>query len=175
VSPPSEYRVDPDVDLRIPADRRELGAHPAAVLGTIAAGGVLGALARAGLQAAFPHGPRDFPWATFGVNVSGCLLIGVLMALLGRARTARPLVRPFLGVGVLGGFTTFSAYVVDVQQAVTAGAAGTALAYLAATMVGGLVAVGVGDAVAGGLFDRATRRGYAPTGADPGDDARGPR
>lgn len=162
MSPPPEFRVDPDVDLHVPADRRELGARPATVLGAIAAGGVLGALARAGLQAAFPHQPVTFPWSTFGVNVTGCLLIGVLMALLGGARTARPLVRPFLGVGVLGGFTTFSAYVVDVQRAVAAGAAGTALAYLAATTVGALVAVWVGDATAGALLDR--RAGDADAG-----------
>ncbi|MBM0229681.1 CrcB family protein, partial [Micromonospora sp. ATA51] len=130
---PPEFRVDPDVDLHVPADRAELTAHPATVLGAIAAGGVLGALARAGIQAAFPHPPTGFPWATFGINVTGCLLIGALMAVL-RARPAHPLVRPFLGVGVLGGFTTFSAYAVDAQRAVAAGAAGTALAYLAATL-----------------------------------------
>ncbi|MGC5019191.1 FluC/FEX family fluoride channel [Micromonospora sp. DT47] len=151
---PAPRRVDPDVDLRVPADRAELGAHPAAVLGAIAAGGVLGALARAGVQAALPHAPTGFPWATFGINVTGCLLLGTLMATIAR-RPAGPLVRPFLGVGVLGGFTTFSAYVVDVRLAVAAGAAGTALAYLAATLVVGLAAVAVGDAVAGRLLGRA--------------------
>ncbi|MEV4482578.1 FluC/FEX family fluoride channel [Micromonospora coxensis] len=141
-------RVDPDVDLRVPADRAELGAHPAAVLGAIAVGGVLGALARAGLQAALPHSPTGFPWATFAVNVTGCLLIGALMAVLDRRRVP-PLTRPFLGVGVLGGFTTFSAYVVDVHAALAAGAPVTALAYLAATLVAGLLAVVAGDALAG--------------------------
>ncbi|MFI7219714.1 CrcB family protein [Micromonospora maritima] len=151
VSRPPESRVDPDVDLRVPADRSELTAHPAAVLGVIAAGGVLGALARAGVQAAVPHPPTGFPWATFGVNVTGCLLSGVLMAVL-TARPAGPLVRPFLGVGVLGGFTTFSAYAVDAQRLVTAGAAGTALAYLALTVLGALVAVAVGDTVTARLL-----------------------
>ncbi|MFE9655152.1 CrcB family protein [Micromonospora sp. NPDC006431] len=151
---PPERRVDPDVDLHVPADRGELTAHPATVLGAIAAGGVLGALARGGLQAAFPHPPTGFPWATFGVNVTGCLLIGVLMAVL-TARPAGPLVRPFLGVGVLGGYTTFSTYVVDVQRAVAAGAPGTALAYLAATLVGALLAVWLGDALAGRVLARA--------------------
>jgi CrcB protein len=151
-----DFRVDPDVDLRVPADRGELAAHPAALLGAIAAGGALGALARAGIQAAVPHRPTGFPWATFGVNLTGCLLIGVLMAVITTRRTG-PLVRPFLGVGVLGGFTTFSAYAVDVQRAVTAGAAGTALAYLAATVVGALLAVAAGDAL--------TRRLLARTGA----------
>ncbi|MEU8261870.1 CrcB family protein [Micromonospora sp. NPDC048999] len=151
---PPEFPVDPDVDLRVPADRGELNAHPAAVLGAIAAGGVLGALARAGLQAAFPHPPTGFPWATFGINVVGSLLIGALMAVL-TVRPAGPLVRPFLGVGVLGGFTTFSTYVVDTQRAAAAGAPGTALAYLAATLVGALLAVWAGDAVAGRLLSRA--------------------
>jgi CrcB protein len=123
MSRPPEFRVNPDVDLHVPADRAELPAHPAAVLGAIAAGGVLGALSRAGIQAAFPHPPTGFPWATFGINLAGCLLIGVLMAVIG-ARPTGPLVRPFLGVGVLGGFTTFSTYVVDIQRAVAAGAAG---------------------------------------------------
>ncbi|MCW3844257.1 CrcB family protein [Micromonospora yasonensis] len=151
---PDEFRVDPDVDLHVPADRGELAAHPAAVLGAIAAGGVLGALARAGAQAAFPHPPTGFPWATFGINVSGCLLIGALMAVL-TARPAGPLVRPFLGVGVLGGYTTFSTYVVEAHRAVLAGAPGTALAYLAATVLGALLAVWTGDAVAGRLLARA--------------------
>ncbi|SCG45379.1 FluC/FEX family fluoride channel [Micromonospora halophytica] len=140
-------RIDPDVDLRVPADRGELDAHPVTVLGAIAAGGVLGALARAGVQAALPHSPTGFPWATFAVNVTGCLLIGALMAVLGRRRVA-PLTRPFLGVGVLGGFTTFSAYVVDVHAALVAGAPVTALAYLATTLVAGLLAVVAGDALA---------------------------
>ncbi|MFI6269622.1 fluoride efflux transporter FluC [Micromonospora zamorensis] len=155
---PSEPRSDPDVDLRVPADRRELTARPATILAAIAAGGVLGALARAGLQHAAPHPPTGFPWATFAINTSGCLLIGVLMAVLGHLGGGHPLARPFLGVGVLGGFTTFSAYAVDIQQALVAGAPGTALAYLAATLLGALVAVGLGDAVTASLLRRRAAR-----------------
>ncbi|MBQ1020580.1 CrcB family protein [Micromonospora sp. D93] len=154
---PFEPRTDPDVDLRVPADRRELTTRPATILATIAAGGMLGALARAGLQHVAPHPPTGFPWATFSINTSGCLLIGVLMAVLGHLDGGHPLARPFLGVGVLGGFTTFSAYAVDVQQAIVAGAPGTALAYLAATVLGALVAVGLGDALTAGLLRRASR------------------
>ncbi|MEU8156252.1 CrcB family protein [Micromonospora sp. NPDC048986] len=154
---PYEPRTDPDVDLRVPADRRELTARPTTILAAIAAGGVLGALARAGLQHAVPHPPTGFGWATFIVNTSGCLLIGVLMAVLGHLDGGPPLARPFLGVGVLGGFTTFSTYAVDVQQAIVVGAPGTALAYLAATVLGALVAVAVGDAVTAGLLGRVTR------------------
>ncbi|MGK5740941.1 fluoride efflux transporter FluC [Micromonospora sp. URMC 103] len=150
-------RVDPDVDLGTLRDRRELHTRPAAVLAVVAAGGVLGALARAGLQAAFPHGPAAFAWATFGVNVTGCLLIGALMAVLRAHDGGPPLARPFLGVGVLGGYTTFSTYAVDIFAALDAGAPGTALAYLAATVVGALLAVWAGDALAGRLLRRAAR------------------
>ncbi|SCL35217.1 CrcB protein [Micromonospora nigra] len=153
-----EPRVDPDVDLRVPADRNEWPARPVAVLGAVAAGGALGALARAGLGQAFPYPPAGFGWSTLGVNVTGCLLIGVLMAVLDRAGGGRPLTRPFLGVGVLGGFTTFSTSVVDVHRALAAGAVATAAGYLTATVVGALVAVWLGDT--------ATRRLLGPAAGD---------
>ncbi|MEV0326125.1 CrcB family protein [Micromonospora echinospora] len=133
----------------------------AAMLAVVAAGGVVGALARAGTLAAFPYRPTAFPWSTFAVNVVGCLLIGVLMVLLTRVWTDRPLLRPFLGVGVLGGFTTFSTYVLDVQQALRAGAPGTALAYLGATVLAALGAVWLGDAATGWLLDRSRAGGSA--------------
>jgi CrcB protein len=144
----SEHRlpVDPDLETGVGADtarrrrRGPLGA-PWSVLAAVSAGGVLGALARYGLGVAFPAAPGRFPWATFGVNVSGCLLIGVLMVLVTEVWTGRRHLRPFLGVGVLGGYTTFSTYVVDVQRLVAAGAAPTGLAYLAGTLVAALAAV----------------------------------
>ena len=86
---------------------------PWAVLGAIAAGGALGALGRYGLAVAWPHRPGRFPWATFVTNVSGCLLIGVLMVLVVEVWSAHRLLRPFLGVGVLGGYTTFSTFALD--------------------------------------------------------------
>lgn len=136
-----ERPIDPDVDLHIAAQRAELHWP---VLAVISAGGVLGALARFGLQAAFPVPVGGFAWVTFWINVMGCLLIGVLMVLITEVVSAHRLVRPFLGVGVLGGFTTFSAYVVDVQRAVVQGAPLVGLAYLAGTLVAALVAVVLG-------------------------------
>jgi CrcB protein len=110
----------------------------------VAAGGVLGALARYGLGVVLPRQPTSFPWATFGVNVSGCALIGVLVVLVTEAFPAHPLLRPFLGTGVLGGYTTFSTYVVDTERLVRAGAPVTALAYLGGTLAGALVAAYLG-------------------------------
>ncbi|WP_329091038.1 fluoride efflux transporter CrcB [Actinomadura citrea] len=136
--------VDSDVDLHVPRQRSELSEGPWGVLAAIAAGGALGALARYGLGSAFPYRAGEFPWAVFWVNVSGCLLIGVLMVLVTETWRAHRLVRPFLGVGVLGGFTTFSTYVVDVQELVDHGAPLVAPAYLAGTLAAALTAVYAG-------------------------------
>lgn len=114
------------------------------VLAVISAGGVAGALARYGFTEAFPHSAQGFAWATFGINVSGCLLIGVLMVLVSDVWPTRRLLRPFVGTGVLGGYTTFSTYIIDIQQLLAAGAARTALAYLAATLLTALAAVYAG-------------------------------
>jgi CrcB protein len=136
--------IDSDVDLHVERQRTELLRTHGAVLVAISVGGAVGSLARYGLGVAFPPGPTGFPWATFGINSVGSLLIGVLMVLVVEVWEAHPLIRPFLGVGVLGGFTTFSTYVVDVQRLVNAGAAGTALAYLAGTLLAAIAGVYVG-------------------------------
>ncbi|MGH3239778.1 MAG: fluoride efflux transporter FluC, partial [Spirillospora sp.] len=140
----AERPVDPDVDLRVPRRRRELRRAPWETLAAVSAGGVLGALARYGLSDAFPYEPGDFPWVVFWVNVSGCLLIGVLMVLITETWQVHRLVRPFLGVGILGGYTTFSTYAVDIQRAVEGGAPHVGLAYLALTLVAALAAVAAG-------------------------------
>jgi fluoride exporter len=139
--------VDADVDLHVRAQRWELRRGRWAVLAVVAAGGGLGALARYALTLLWPHRPGTFPWATFVTNVSGCLLIGVLMVLITEVWAAHRLLRPFLGTGILGGYTTFSTYTVDVQQLVAAGAARTGLTYLAVTVTAALAAVYTGTAV----------------------------
>ncbi|MEP7022238.1 MAG: CrcB family protein [Actinomycetota bacterium] len=115
-------------------------------LAVIAAGGAAGALARYGLSAAFPHPAGAFDWATLGINVSGCALIGALMVAITEVWQAHQLVRPFLVVGMLGGFTTFSTYIVDIERSLDAGAAASALAYLALTLMAALIAVCAGIA-----------------------------
>ncbi|MGH3391717.1 MAG: fluoride efflux transporter FluC [Actinomadura sp.] len=118
------------------------------VLAAVSAGGVIGALARYGLSVAFPHAAGGFPWVIFAINVVGCLLIGSLMVVIAETGRAHRLVRPFLGVGVLGGFTTFSTYIVDAQRAISAGAPATGLVYLAAAPVAALAAVYAGSHLA---------------------------
>jgi fluoride exporter len=135
--------VDANLEPAAPT-KGKLAANRVLVLLVISAGGALGALGRYTVSAAWPHPPGGFPWSTWAVNISGCWLIGVVMVLATDVLTGRRLLRPFLSVGVLGGYTTFSTYIADIDEAATAGAAGIALAYLAATLVGAMLAVWAG-------------------------------
>nr|WP_114451569.1 CrcB family protein [Halopolyspora algeriensis] len=114
------------------------------VLSVVAAGGALGAVSRYGLSLLWPHPPGSFPGATLLINVVGCLLMGALMCLLTEFVTTHRLVRPFLGVGVLGGFTTLSAHVLDTMHLAAAGRLGLAVTYVSATVFGALLAVLLG-------------------------------
>lgn len=118
--------------------------HTLQTLIAIALGGVAGAEARYGIGAALPHTTSQFPWATLIVNASGCLLIGALMVLLLELTSPHRLARPFLGVGVLGGYTTFSTFSVEAERLMQAHRAGIALGYSVATPVTCLAAVWLG-------------------------------
>lgn len=135
--------VDPDVDLHVSIQRREWSAHRW-VLPVIALGGMLGSSARYAVELTWPPSPDSMPWATFATNVTGCLLIGVLMVQLVEVAGAHPLVRPFIGVGVLGGYTTFSTYSVQTSVLITEGRPFLALVYLFGTLAVALAAVAVG-------------------------------
>jgi CrcB protein len=111
------------------------------VVAVVALGGGAGAAARYAVSLWGPASAGGFPWATFWTNVVGCAVIGVFMVVVTEAVAAHRLVRPFFGTGVLGGFTTFSTYAVDVQELVDGGHPRTALACLAATPLAALLAV----------------------------------
>ncbi|KAA2264309.1 CrcB family protein [Solihabitans fulvus] len=115
-----------------------------AILGAIAVGGGLGGLARYGVAQLLPTLPGRFPVGTFVINAVGCALIGVLMVLITEVWSGHYLLRPFLGVGVLGGFTTFSTYAVEVRGLLRPGSALLAFGYLASAMACALLAVLLG-------------------------------
>lgn len=112
-----------------------------ALVAVVAAGGAIGALARYGLTRAIPVQSGQLPWATAITNVTGCFLIGILMVVVTEVWSAHRLLRPFLGVGVLGGFTTFSTYAVEVRGLVADGHVPLAFAYLVGSVVAALAAV----------------------------------
>ncbi|GAA4374695.1 CrcB family protein [Nocardioides caricicola] len=113
----------------------------------VAVGGALGALARWGVGEAFPTGAEAFPWATFAVNVVGSFALALLpaFALVRRSRT----VAVALGPGVLGGFTTLSAYSEQARALLDADRVGVAALYLVGTLAACLLAVSVGSRLAG--------------------------
>ncbi len=139
--PGEDGPIDPDVDLHVPAQVAETRPREWDLLAAVAIGGVIGAEARYGLGELIPHSSAQFPWATLAINASGCFLIGVLMVILLEVVRPHRLARPFLGVGILGGYTTFSTFAVDIARLVHAHRPLIALGYVLATVAAGAVAV----------------------------------
>lgn len=131
----------PEKRLRLPVRRPPSWRAQAPVVAAVSLGGAVGATARYAASLWWATPPKGFPWTTLGVNIAGCAVIGVFMVVITEIRPAHPLVRPFFGTGVLGGFTTFSTYAVDIRRLIDGGQAGTGLAYLAATPLAALTAV----------------------------------
>jgi fluoride exporter len=129
-------------------DGKRVGVAPWDILLVISVGGALGSLGRWGLGQAIVAGAGSFPMATFVVNVTGSFAIGLLMVLVLDVWPPSRYVRPFLGVGVLGGYTTFSTYALDTRALVAADRLPVAALYLFGTLVVGLVAVWAGMALA---------------------------
>jgi CrcB protein len=133
--------VDPD--LYAPAR----SARPL-VYAAISIGGILGTLARYGVGRAIHVAPGTFPWSTFTVNVTGSFVLGVLLTLVIERWPPTEYVRPFAAIGFLGSYTTFSTWMVEADVLIKDGHAGIAVAYVVASLVVGLAAVGAGVLVA---------------------------
>ena len=126
------------------------GAHApveAAALAVVALGGVVGSLGRYAVGLFLPHAAGEFPWATWLVNVSGAFAMGLLVAFLVDRPGTHRLARPFLGVGILGGWTTFSALAVDTVELGATGQVSVTVAYVTTTFLVGTLAIGAGTAV----------------------------
>ncbi len=111
----------------------------------VALGGALGALARYQLSLwVHARWPSAFPTGTLVVNMVGCLLIGVLAGTFEARVALPPPVRLFLGVGLIGAFTTFSTFELETLLAFERGHAGVAMSYVAVSVLVGLAAVWMG-------------------------------
>ncbi|QGN55289.1 fluoride efflux transporter CrcB [Novosphingobium sp. Gsoil 351] len=126
---------------------------PLAATGLVALGGGAGAVLRyqTGRMLTGVLGPAavaTFPWATLVVNVSGSLAMGLLAGWLARhgpdAQGAGETWRLLIGVGVLGGFTTFSAFSLEMALLIERGQASTAFVYAAISLLAGLTALYIG-------------------------------
>ena len=106
----------------------------------VALGGGLGACARYGLSGLLlPYTLQEkFPWPTFSVNVLGCLIAGALFAFAEKHHVLSPNLRLFLLTGILGGFTTFSAFGLETFHLIRRGDYLVAGSYVLASVVCGL-------------------------------------
>ncbi len=111
----------------------------------VALGGAIGASLRhfTNVGAMRFFGP-NFPWGTFGINVIGSFAMGVFIELLARRFGGSNELRLFFATGILGGFTTFSAFSLDFVELVERGALGSALLYALASVVISILALFVG-------------------------------
>ena len=145
--------------------RSTLASGRALVLVAVAVGGALGTLGRYELALAEPATSGHFPWATFTVNLVGSFALGVVLGALADPAASR-VWRPFLAVGVCGGLTTFSTWMVESVLLTRDGHGGTAALYVAGSLVLGFAAV-----VAGVFGARAVLGRHEPIVFDPaGDD-----
>jgi fluoride exporter len=132
------------------------------VLSVVALGGGSGSVARYLVSQAVPAHLGHFPWATFLINISGCFLLGLLMVFVLDVWPPSRYLRPFLGVGFLGGYTTFSTFAVELRDLAGRGAWTLADAYALDSLAGGVAAVWGGMTLArviAGLPLRRERKG----------------
>lgn len=113
----------------------------------VAIGGAIGASLRYGVNLALSRG--GFPWHTLAVNVLGSALMGALMVAL--AHRGHQHLAPLLMTGVLGGFTTFSAFSMDSMALIQRGQMGLALAYMAGSVLLSLAAFALAAQIARSL------------------------
>ncbi|HEY6815278.1 MAG TPA: fluoride efflux transporter CrcB [Croceibacterium sp.] len=115
----------------------------------VALGGAIGSVLRYELGRAMAYwlGPQTvaaFPWATLTVNIVGSFAMGLLAGGLGRLGAGGEPLRLLIGVGLLGGFTTFSAFSLEMMMLVERGQAAQAFVYAAVSVLAGLSALYIG-------------------------------
>jgi CrcB protein len=117
------------------------------LLGLVVLGGTAGTAVRYGLESRFGAPAGTWPWATFAINVSGAFVLAALVAGLARSGPDdgwRRRLRLGLGTGLLGGYTTYSTFAVEVDGLLRAGRGGLAVAYALVSVVLGVAAAGLG-------------------------------
>jgi CrcB protein len=126
-------------------------------LGLVFLGGTVGTALREALSLAFPPIDARLPLTTFGINLLGALLLGLLLEALVRRGIdagARRAARLLVGTGLLGGFTTYSALATDTALLLHGGSVGLALAYALGTVLLGGVATWLGIVIGAALHRR---------------------
>ncbi|KWV90348.1 fluoride efflux transporter CrcB [Erythrobacter sp. YT30] len=120
----------------------------------VGVGGAVGAVGRyllGSLLLKFGSATTGFPWAILTINLLGSLMMGLLFGWLAQPGEEGENLRLLLGVGMLGGFTTFSAFSLEIILLIQRGAFGLAAIYVGASVLGGVAALLLGLIIMGEL------------------------
>ncbi len=163
--------IDPDIEPE-ELPRRRKSRWPRLQAGVVLAvfvGGFFGGLARYGIGDAAPTPNSGFPYSTFAINLSGAFLLALLLVLLLEVLPPTRFLRPALGTGFLGAYTTFSSLATSTDQLAAHGHAGLAVAYAGSSLFGGLACASFG-LVAGRAVNA---NGVAAVGKETTNERRG--
>ena len=171
---PIDPDIDPDIDpptgpgMRTVTSPFEVGRRPRwpqprwDVLLAIFVGGCAGGLGRYGIGEVWPTANGEFPWTIYAINTAGAFVLAVVIVTSEQIVSSRYL-RPLLGTGFCGAFTTFSSIVVTSDELYAHRHPGVASAYLAASIVGGLAAASFGLVVGRVVAGSRRRAGEEPS------------
>lgn len=151
-SPPSLPQENDALPLDPDSESRTLPVHlhPVSMV-VVLVGGAAGTAVRYGVALLLPTAPRQWPMATFAVNLVGAFVLGVLLEALTRAGPDvgwRRLARLGLGTGFCGGLTTYSTFALDITKALNSHAPLLAVVYAVGTLLLGLLACFLGVSAA---------------------------
>ena len=134
------------VELTDPFGDRGRSRHrrSAAILGAVFVGGCVGGAGRYAVTRAWPTPAHGFPWATFVINASGAFVLAALLVVVNDVLPPTTYVRPLLGTGFCGAWTTFSSIAASTDQLVAHGHPGTGVLYLISSLAAGLSAAVLG-------------------------------
>lgn len=150
-----EHRSSPFAGVPTTRRRRVVGRLSGVL--AVAAGGALGGCGRYGVGQVVPAGAGGFVWPTFLVNVAGSFCLALLLVLVLEVWPPTRYVRPFVAVGLLGSLTTFSTWMVELDLLASEGDLLLAAIYLAASVLTGVAATGLGLVIGRGVAARRPR------------------
>jgi CrcB protein len=128
-----------------------LNLHPVMAVLLVGAGGGIGSILRYLLTFIFKPVVQGWPWATFAANLSGALVMGMAVFWLERKFGNSEIFRLFVMVGILGGFTTFSSFSLEMWRFSVAGQGWLCLLYAVLSVLGCVLALAAGFALAARL------------------------